>query len=161
MPDRTLEESEVIKSIIKIAANLARLHHHSMQRRSPIVDVVFLLPSKQEKADFIGMRLRSFDTSEQILRIEAAVPEHMVASGHAERYVIAVMQDAVDAAREYFNEQSILFDADAHMNLIDLVTVTQEQAAALHWLVGVGPVLAGILPALIRLSLALSAGRVL
>lgn len=125
MPDRTLEESELIKGITKIAANLTRLHDHPAQKRSPIVDVVFLLPSQQEKADFIGMRLHSFHASGQILRIEAAVPEKMVASSHAERYAVAIMQDAIDAAKEYFNEQNILYDADEHMALVDLAATTQ------------------------------------
>ena len=129
MPDRTLEESELIKSITKIAASLTRLNEHSAQKRSPILDIVFLLPSRREKAEFTGMRLHSFDRSEQILRIEAAIPENMVASSHAEHYAIAVMQDAVDAAQEYFFEQNILFDAAGHMALIDLIAPNQERTA--------------------------------
>ena len=127
MPDRNLEESELIKGITKIAASLTRLNEHPAQKRSPILDIVFLLPSRNEKAQFTGMRLHSFDCSEQILRIETAVPENMVASSHSERYAIAVMQDAVDAAQEYFFEQNILFDADGHMALIDLIAPYQKQ----------------------------------
>ncbi|MGR8935291.1 MAG: hypothetical protein ACU837_13000 [Gammaproteobacteria bacterium] len=129
MPDRTLEESELIKGITKIAANLTRLNEHLAQKRIPILDIVFLLPSRYEKAEFTGMRLHSFDRSEHILRIEAAVPENMVDSGHAERYAIAVMQDAVDAAQEYFFEQNILFDAAGHMALIDFIAPNQKQTA--------------------------------
>lgn len=120
MPDRALEESKVIKGIIKIASNLSKLRDSNVQKRAPILDIVFLLPFQQEKADFTGLRLHSFDTDGQILRIEAAVPENMVASSHAERYVVAIVLDAIDAAKEYFNEQNILFDADGHMALMDL-----------------------------------------
>ena len=125
MPDRTLEESALIKSVTNIAANLTRLREHQAQRRTPILDVVFMLPAQQEKADFNGLRLHSFDTSGQILRIEAAVPEQMVASSHAERYAVAIMLDAIDAAKEYFSEQNILFDADGHMTLVDLASTAQ------------------------------------
>ncbi|MGY6276780.1 hypothetical protein [Methylomonas sp. MgM2] len=127
MPDRSLEESELIKSIIKIASNLSKLRDYHAQKRAPILDVVFLLPSGREKADFKGLRLHSFDTSEQILRIEAAVPENMVDSANAERYAVAIVLDAIDAAKEFFYEQNILFDADAHMALMDTMITKEAQ----------------------------------
>jgi len=86
------------------------------------------LPSQQEKADFTGLRLNSFDRTGQILRIECAVPEKMVASIHARRFVIAIMQDAIDAAGEFFNEQHILYDVQEHLALVDLV-IPKEQCA--------------------------------
>jgi len=45
-----------------------------------------------------------------------------VTSLHAERFVIAIMQDAIDAAGEFFSEQHILFDASAHLALMDWVS---------------------------------------
>ncbi|MGR8931513.1 MAG: hypothetical protein ACU836_12805 [Gammaproteobacteria bacterium] len=120
LPDRSLEESELIKNITGIASNLKRLSDHPAQKRAPILDIVYLLPSSNEQADFNGMRLHSFDSAGRVLRIEASVPEKMVSSKHAEQYAIAIMQDAIDAAKEYFSEQNILFDADSHMALVDL-----------------------------------------
>lgn len=121
MPDRSLEESVLIKAITKVATDLARLRDQPVQKKTPVLDIVFLLPSRQEKADFAGLRLRSFDTEGQILRVECAVPDKMVTSIHAERFVIAIMQDAIDAAGLFFNEQHILFDATEHSALVDLV----------------------------------------
>ncbi|MGR9014804.1 MAG: hypothetical protein ACU83U_14305 [Gammaproteobacteria bacterium] len=121
MPDRSLDESALIKAITKIATDLARLRDQHAQKRTPVLDIVFLLPSQQEKADFTGLRLHSFDNSGQILRIESAVPEKMVTSIHAERFVIAIMLDAIDAAGDFFNEQHILFDAPEHQALVNLV----------------------------------------
>ena len=86
------------------------------------------MPSQQEKAGFTGLRLSSFNRTGQILRIECAVPEKMVASIHSRRFVIAIMQDAVDAAGEFFSEQHILFDVSEHQALVDLV-ITKEQHA--------------------------------
>ncbi|MEI6335347.1 MAG: hypothetical protein WCS87_12365 [Methylococcaceae bacterium] len=39
----------------------------------------------------------------------------------AERFVIAIMQDPIDAAGEFFSEQPILFDASAHLALMDRI----------------------------------------
>ncbi|MBD9355353.1 hypothetical protein IE877_05575 [Methylomonas sp. EbA] len=128
MPDRALDESAIIKAIIKTAIDLARLREEPIQKRAPILDLVFLLPSREEKADFEGLRLHSFDKAAQILRIESAVPEKMVASTHAERFVVAVMLDAIDAAAEFFTEQRILFDAAGHLALVESLAAKEQYA---------------------------------
>jgi len=128
MPDRALEESAIGRAITSIAIDLAGLREHPAQKRTPVLDLVFLLPSGQEKADFEGLRLHSFDSSAKILRIESAVPEKMVASNHAERFVLAVMLDAIDASDEFFYEQRILFDARGHQELIELMTNNEQVA---------------------------------
>ena len=128
MPDRSLDESVLIKAITKVATDLAGLRDQMVQKKMHVLDIVFLLPSREEKAGFAGLRLHSFDHNGQILRIESAVPEKMVTSIHAERFVIAIMQDAIDAAGEFFSEQHILFDVSEHLALVDLV-ITKEQRA--------------------------------
>ncbi|WP_446807938.1 hypothetical protein ACH50O_11515 [Methylomonas sp. 2BW1-5-20] len=128
MPDRALDESAIGKAIIKAAIDLAGLRDEPIQKRAPILDLTFLLPSRQEKADFEGLRLHSFDKSSQTLRIESAVPEKMVASTHAERFVVAVMLDAIDAAAEFFTEQRILFDAAGHLALVESLATPKQYA---------------------------------
>ena len=128
MPDRSLDENVLIKAITKVATDLAGLRDQMVQKKMPVLDIVFLLPSREEKAGFAGLRLHSFDHHGQILRIESAVPEKMVTSIHAERFVIAIMLDAIDAAGEFFSEQHILFDVSEHLALVDLV-ITKEQRA--------------------------------
>ncbi|MDD2801493.1 MAG: hypothetical protein PHE96_08555 [Methylococcales bacterium] len=125
MPDRSLDESALVQAITKVATDLGRLRDQPIQKKTPTLDIVFLLPSRQEKADFVGLRLHSFDTAGQILRIESAVPEKMVTSIHAERFVIAIMLDAIDAASEFFSEQHILFDASEHLALVGLVSTKE------------------------------------
>ena len=122
MPDRSLDESALIRGITKVASDLAKHRDKAVQQRKPALDIVFLLPSKQEQADFIGLRLHSFDNAGQMLRIESAVPEKMVESIHSERYVLAIMMDAVDAASEFFIEQNILFDAAEHLALVQSIS---------------------------------------
>ncbi|MFZ2169731.1 MAG: hypothetical protein WAW61_08860 [Methylococcaceae bacterium] len=128
MPDRSLDESALIKAITKVATELARLRDQLVQKKKPVLDIVFLLPSREEKADFAGLRLHSFNHAGQILRIESAVPEKMVTSIHAERFVIAIMQDAIDAAGEFFNEQQVLFDVSEHLALVELVIPKEQRA---------------------------------
>jgi len=128
MPDRSLDESVLIKAITKVATDLAGFRDQLVQQKTPVLDIIFLLPSREEKADFAGLRLHSFDHAGQILRIESAVPEKMVTSIHAERFVIAIMQDAIDAAGEFFSEQHVLFDLSAHLALVDLVTTKEQRA---------------------------------
>jgi hypothetical protein len=128
MPDRSLDESVLVKAITKVATDLAGLRDQLVQQKTPVLDIVFLLPSRQEKADFAGLRLHSFNRAGQILRIESAVPEKMMRSVHAERFVIAIMQDAIDAAGEFFSEQHILFDVSEHLALVELV-ISKEQRA--------------------------------
>ena len=128
MPDRSLDESILVKAITQVAADLAGLRDQAVQKKTPVLDIIFLLPSRQEKADFAGLRLHSFDHAGQILRIECAVPEKMVASLHARRFVIAIMQDAIDAAGEFFNEQHILYDVHEHLALVDLVIPIEQRA---------------------------------
>jgi hypothetical protein len=128
MPDRSLDESALIQAITKVATDLAGLRDKPVQKKTPVLDVIFLLPSQQEKADFTGLRLSSFDRSGQILRIECAVPEKMVASIYAQRFVIAIMQDAIDAAGELFKEQHILFDVLEHLALVDWVIPKEQRA---------------------------------
>jgi hypothetical protein len=52
----------------------------------------------------------------------------MVTSIHAERFVIAIMLDAIDAAAEFFDEQNILFNRAEHSALVDLVIPKEQRA---------------------------------
>ncbi len=125
MPDRSLDESELIQAIVKIAMLLAKAKKEQIPK-TPSLDIIFLPPSQQEQAAFTGLRLTSFDKASQTLTIESAVPEKMVASTHAQRFVIAVILDAIDAAKEFFNEQNIPFNQAQYSALIDFIDPTSQ-----------------------------------
>jgi len=116
-PDRALEDSAISRAITKIAIALAGYRQLPVQQRLPLIDIVFMLPGSQERAQFTGLRIRGFDPTTQSLQFEAAVPDKMIGSAHAERYVIAVMQDAIDAGAEFCRERQILFDSAEHLAL--------------------------------------------
>jgi hypothetical protein len=128
MPDRTLDECVFMKAVTKVASNLAGVRDQRLQKQTPVLDIVFLLPGQCEKVDFEGLRLHSFDLARQILRFESVVPEKMVASIYAERFVIAIIQDAIDAAGEFFIEQRVLFDVPGYLALVDLITAQKLHA---------------------------------
>jgi len=52
----------------------------------------------------------------------------MVTSIHAERFAIAIMQDAIDAAGKYFFEQHVLFDLSEYLALVDLLIPKEQRA---------------------------------
>jgi hypothetical protein len=128
IPDRALEESALINAITKTAMDLAVYRDLAIQNRAPVLDIVFLLPSRLEKPEFSGLRLHSFDAATQTLRLESAVPDKMVNSTHAERFVIALLLDAIDAAADFFTEQRVLFDAAAHIAMIEAISPKQQYA---------------------------------
>lgn len=125
LPDRALEESAFFKALTKVTSDLAVFREHRAQKRSPVLDISFLLPGRQEQAGFTGLRLNSFDSPRLILRIDSAVPEKMLTSIHAERYIQAVILDAIEAADEFFREQPILFDTREHLAFMDLLAAAE------------------------------------
>jgi hypothetical protein len=125
LPDRALDESSLLKAITKVAIALAGVRAQQVQKRTPALDIMFLLPSRQENPGFEGLRLHSFDSAGQSLKIETAVPQKMVASIHAERYVIAILLDAIDAAAEFFTEQHILFNPAEYAALVNFISVSE------------------------------------
>ncbi|ATG90202.1 hypothetical protein [Methylomonas koyamae] len=127
-PDRALKDSAISQAITKIAIALAGYRQLPVQKRLPLIDVVFMLPGSQERVQFTGLRIRGFDPAAQSLQFEAAVPDKMVASAHAERYVIAVMQDAIDAGAEFCRERQILFDSTEHLALSEALVAKPHYA---------------------------------
>jgi hypothetical protein len=54
MPDRSLDQSVLIKAITKIATNLARLRDQLAQQMKPALDIVFYCPAGKKKQTLPG-----------------------------------------------------------------------------------------------------------
>ena len=130
IPDRQLDQSAFCKALTKVAIDLARFRQHPLQVSKPNLDLYFLMSGKDEMPGFQGMRLHSFDASSNTLKIESSVPRQMIQSAHAERYVVAAIQDAVDGAHEFFESQQIEFQRDEYLHLID--TLNAKNGASIH-----------------------------
>lgn len=130
IPDRRLDQSAFCKALTKVAIDLARFRQHPLQANKPNLDLYFLMPGKDEIPEFEGMRLHSFDAASNTLRIESSVPRQMIQSAFAERYVVAVIQDAVDGAYDFFETEQIEFQRDEYLCLID--TLGAKNGASIH-----------------------------
>lgn len=128
LPDRQLDETPFNRALIRVAAGLAGLKQHPLQASLPHIDLHFMMPGKEESPPFEGMRFHSFDSKAQTLRVESAVPSRMLDSAHAEAFVIAVMQDAIDNAEDFFDEQSTIFKRDDYFNLIEQLSSQSPQS---------------------------------
>lgn len=118
-PDNELQRSVFGEALTQVALNLAKARSHRLQSTSPNVDFYFLVPGKLAKPDFQGMRIHSFDSETDTIRIESSVPDHMVTSKHAEDYVVASLLDAMDNAFDFFADSAVLFQRDEYQNLVE------------------------------------------
>jgi len=130
LPDRQLDDSAFCKALTKVAMDLARFKQQSRQAGKPDLDLYFLIPGKDEAPDFEGMRLHSFNADSRTLKIESSVPRQMLQSDHAERYVVAAIQDALDGALDFFEMQKIEFHRDEYLHLID--TLDAHSGISIH-----------------------------
>ncbi|TCK09008.1 hypothetical protein [Marinobacterium mangrovicola] len=127
LPDRRLDDTPFSKALTRVAAGLAKLRQNTVQSSAPNVDLHFLMPGQSELPGFEGMRFHSYDPASRTLRIESSVPGRMLGSTHAEAFVIAAMQDAIDNAKEFFTSQKADFTSEEYFELVDrLIGVPME-----------------------------------
>lgn len=130
LPDRQLDETPFCKALSKVAMDLAQYRYNPVQTIKPNIDLYFLMPGNDETPGFAGMRFHSFDKSSNTLKIESSVPQKLIESVHAENYVVAVMQDAVDGAHDFFASQDIEFESKQYHCLIE--TLDTKNSATHH-----------------------------
>ena len=109
---RELERSAVGRAITALAMRFAGARAQGGLDDACTLELMFVLPDLEVGPVFEGMRLSTYAAGERILVVEAAAPRHLLDSEYAARYVAAVAADAVDAAREFFEEHRIAFDAE-------------------------------------------------
>lgn len=106
-------------TLTAIALDLSLFGKHPIQRTHPNLDVVFTSPKENAAVDFEGMRLHSYESESDTLKVELSFPQQIYRSRHAKSYVVAAIQEAVDAAEEFFKVQNIVFEKEAYLNLIN------------------------------------------
>ena len=107
---RDLEGCAIDKAVMQIAARLFEARKSMQFNEQGRLELTLVLPGKDIKPDFSGMRMTGFSRDEGTLYIESAVPEAMLHSEHAERYVSALVQDAVENAGAFFDEVGVGFE---------------------------------------------------
>ena len=121
---RDLDGSPIDKAISAMAVRLTQTRKALKNNAGVSIDLTLMLPGKTQKPDFEGMRMTNYSSADGVLYIESAVPEQMLHSEHAEQYVSALVQDAVDNAVEFFSEQGVEFVSEEWQRVWD------EQAGA-------------------------------
>lgn len=110
-PGKELNDSPIENAIIKLAAQITIEKHQNNLPEAPELELTFMLPGKQVRAPFTGMRMGGYTPSGNTLYFETSVPEHITHSEKAELYVAMVLQDIIDNAEWFFTDVKVKFDA--------------------------------------------------
>ena len=121
-PSKDLEKSPIDDAITILAANAAIEKRNGHLPQGPALDITFMLPNNDDVPPFQGMRMGGFTSENQTLFFESAVPQHIVRSKHAPRYVAMALQDVIDNASDFFKNHNIAFDdAQWHRAITPLI----------------------------------------
>lgn len=130
-PDKALDESAFSTGLTGIAAQLAARRSAQLAYGGPDIDVRFLLPGKNEAPTFQGMRFTAWRQAESVLYVESAVPAGLINSLHAETYIVAALQDAIDNAADFFAETGVAFEKETWLELAGTLA-TETQVTRFH-----------------------------
>jgi len=131
-PSQALAKTSIDEAITFVAAHAAVENRHGRFPAGPALDITFMLSSKEEAPPFSGMRMGGYNLDGETLFFEAAVPEDMTCSELAPRYVALVMQDMVENAKLFFDEQHIAFDLPNWRRVVDNLTGLAEVESVAH-----------------------------
>ena len=106
---RELEGCEINKAITEMAIRLSAIRKALENNDKAKIDLTLILPAKSQRPDFEGMRMISFSRDDGTLFMESTIPEAMLHSQQAPRYLSALLQDAVENASEFFVENGLDF----------------------------------------------------
>lgn len=125
-----LADSPITQAITSLAATLAKAQQRGGVPASPSLEVTFMLPGKQDKPDFSGMRMGGYSDEEDILYFETSVPDHILHSMESMKYVTTVVEDVVENANLFFAEAGKPFDYREWQQLSTSLTSSLQGSAA-------------------------------
>lgn len=132
-PSPDLDKSPIDEAITFMATHVAMEKRNGhIPKGGPALDITFMLTTRDDAPPFTGMRMGGYTQENQTLFFETAVPEAMSRSVSAPEYVMAVVQDAVDHAIQYFAENEISFDAGSWLSAMTYLSETDNQAGMPH-----------------------------
>lgn len=117
-------DSQMSRAITHLAAKAVRRSHHGDMPAGPGLDITFMLPGKLDKPGFQGMRMGGYTDREQVLYFETSVPEALIQSNQAVRYVELTLQDAIDNANDFFVQNYRDFDRAGWQRVLDQLSLT-------------------------------------
>lgn len=123
-----LKESAIARAITALAVQLATTRQAGLHPPLPSLDVTFLLPGRDEKPSFTGMRMGGYTRDQQTLFFERAVEEQLLHSEQSASYLALVMQDVIDNADDFFRENKLAFNGDRWRELLVLLNSSAGNA---------------------------------
>jgi len=126
-----LTDSPINAAITRLAAAAATTNRRHPMPAGPSLDVTFMLPGKLEKPDFSGMRMGGYTPEGNTLFFETAVPEHILKSSHAGRYVATVMADVLNHADTFCAEHAMAFDTPHWRRVMVQITEPHTRTPAI------------------------------
>lgn len=117
-------DSQVSRAITAMAAQVTRKNQQGELPAGPGLDITFMLPGKLDKPGFQGMRMGGYTDRDGVLYFETAVPETLVQSSQAKRYVELALQDVIANANDFFTQNYRDFDRNGWQQALDQLTVT-------------------------------------
>lgn len=116
-------DSPISRAITHLAAVVKRRQLEGALPEGPTLDVTFMLPGKLEKPGFNGMRMGGYTDRERVLYFEASVPDTLVHSSQAGRYVELALNDVVTNANDFFVQNYRPFDRAAWQEVLDHLAI--------------------------------------
>lgn len=132
-PSPDLNKSLIDQAITFMASHIAvEKRSGRLPESGPVLDVTFMLSSKDDAPPFNGMRMGGYTDENNTLFFEAAVPEAMSFSTRAPEYVATVLKDVVNNASEFFIENGIKFDTEYWQRAISYLTESKGLSETKH-----------------------------
>lgn len=131
--DANLQEQQLAsfcKTILGMANNFTHLNKYSLAQGHPHIDLTFKTQPLPGQALTDSMLLQAYEQESSTLKIELSMSPKLCSSKNASSYVIAAIQEAVDAAADFFAEQNIQFKKEDFHHLVN--TVSSCRKTQLH-----------------------------
>lgn len=110
------------KTVRGLANNFSHFGKYALEQGNPHLDLTF----KTQLSDDLGladsMQLQTYEQESGTLKIELSLSPKLCCSKNAGCYVVAAIQEAVDAAADFFEGQNIQFKKEAFHNLVNTVS---------------------------------------
>lgn len=123
-----LDETPLVLALWDIKRHIAEARAESKVEEGGAIDLVLHLPGSQIELEYEGLRTGKFSGKEQMLMIQAAVPEDELDSEDPARFIFAVMREAISMAAPAFKKTNIPFSVEDHLALVDAVESEYRQA---------------------------------
>ncbi len=110
------------KTILGLANNFSHIGKYALSHDNPNLDVTFKTQPVDGLTISDSMQLQAYEQESGTLKIELSLSPKLCCSKNAGCYIVAAIQEAVDAAADFFEGENIQFQKEAFHNLVNTVS---------------------------------------